>query len=209
MTGLRCVRRALAELALLVLGMGAAVALEVRAGPSFASAACLSLGLAGAAAGLAVRLRAGELQMAWRCPRLDRLGLRPGSADAPWAVLEAAELALDALGPAQQRFPAFFPGARQELMRAACRAVAAHRRVACARGEPGLEGRAADELARLAKLLKDIRGRLLDASSLVAVEDDPYPQLQALEERCGALAEAVVDEGISGARAPQRQGVSE
>ncbi|MHB8874408.1 MAG: hypothetical protein ACYC8T_12035, partial [Myxococcaceae bacterium] len=157
----RLSRHLLLEAALLGFGVGFAASLELHRGPSLASAACVVLALLGAGAGVLVRHRSGELLMAWRCPRLDGLGLRTGSSDAPWAVLEAAERALEALVPAQRRFPGFFPNARGELIQAACRAVTAHRRVACARGEPGLEGRAAAELCRLATLLRDIRRRLI------------------------------------------------
>ncbi|MHB8876425.1 MAG: hypothetical protein ACYC8T_22250, partial [Myxococcaceae bacterium] len=90
----------------------------------------------------------------------------------------------------------------------ACRAVTAHRRVACARGEPGLEGRAAAELCRLATLLRDIRRRLVEASEAQSASGGPVLALEALQERCGALAEAVAETGTPGAIAPTRLGVT-
>lgn len=205
---LRLARRTLIECTVLAFGLGSAVALELHRGPSLASAACVSLGLLGAAVGLFIRARLGELKMAWRCPHLDSLGLRVGSADAPWGVLESAEAALEALEPAQRRYPDFFPNARRELITAACRAVAAHRRVVCARNAPGLEGRAAEELAKLTQLLRDIRLRLLEATLTPQTDDSPLGALEALEERCGALATAVAETETQGVPAPARLGVT-
>lgn len=175
----RLVRRAFAEALLFGFGLGCACALELHRGPSVYSAACLALGLFGAGVGLAVRARAGELKLAWSCPRLDAMGLRPGSANAPWAVLAAAEGALEALGPAERRYRSFFPGARRDLLHAARRAVQAH------------GANAPDELARLTRLLCDIRRRLVEATFVTGPDESPVLALEALEERCGALAEAV------------------
>ena len=205
---IRVARCIVGECTLVGFGLGSAAALELDRGPSLASAACLCLGLLGAAVGLVARARGGELTMAWRCPNLDALGLRVGFGDAPWSVLESAEAALEALVPAQQRYPDFFPNARGELITAACRAVAAHRRLACAHHQPGLEGRAAEELAKLTRLLHQIRLRLLEATWTPLAEGDPLGALEALEERCGALATAVAEADSPGLPAPSRIGVA-
>ena len=128
--------------------------------------------------------RQGELQLAWRCPRLDRLGVRLGAMDAPWEALRAADGAMDALDEASTRFPDFFPEGRRDLLKAVYRTLETHRRHRRTMAEAlqlpdglprrGLERRAqqaGEELSSLTMSFGEIRSRLVETASTPRCEE--------------------------------------
>jgi len=165
----------------------------------------LAAGALTSVAAVAFLLRRGELQLAWRCPHLDQLGVAVGSADAPWSALLQADGAMAALEEAAVRFPAFFPDGRRDLLRGAHRAVDVHRARARALSEAcrlpeGLPRRslqvraekANEELKLLEYSLGEIRSRLVETASAPRCEEGEVA-LSTLAERTAALAEAVVE----------------
>lgn len=162
----------------------------------------LSLGLAGCGAGAFVALHSGDVRMAVRCPRLDALGLRPGSADAPWEALEAADGALAALESAGA-YREFFPEARRHLVQSAFRALAAYRFAERAldalREAPEGEARqrlaaqeaaARREAASLTAALMDLKARFVAATAPL-LEGAPGPALRELGIQTDLLATAI------------------
>jgi hypothetical protein len=154
-----------------------------------------------AAAGVVVLWRCGELQLAFCCPRLDRLGLRVAGRDAPWEALAAADAALQTLERDLGHFRDFFPDARRHLIGAAARALEAQR--VLLRAEAGLshaprgEGRmqleaqrarSMQEIAGLTRSLRELRARLIASTQPLGQGSDPALELRALEERTSALS---------------------
>jgi hypothetical protein len=203
----RLARRAGTEITVALFALAAAFQLVALREPILALGT-LATGALTSVAALSFLLRRGELQLAWRCPRLDRLGVSIASSDAPWSALLQAEGAVAALDEASARFPAFFPDGRRDLLRGAHRAVDVHRARSRALAEACRlpEGfprrslqlraeRAGDELRSLERSLGEIRSRLVEtASAPRCVEGEAA--LASLAERTAALAEAVTE--ISG-----------
>jgi hypothetical protein len=197
---LRVVRRLALELALVLAAVGCASMLSIRS-----ALGVLALGLTGAAAGALWHWSRGALALAWRCPRLDALGLTVGGRDLPWAALGAADAALRVLDEEGRAFRTFFPDARLQLIKTATRTLDAHRlgrraqraiaHTPMGEGRIRLERqqlRADDEVAALTGLLMELRGRFIAATRPVASVECPLPDLQALTERTQAL-EASLD----------------
>jgi hypothetical protein len=113
------------EVALSMLGAVVGVHLAMMRSPEFAVLAAVLAGLA-TGAGIAVLTRSDELTLAWNCPRLDALGLRSDSRDAPWAILRAAEATLAALEHEGGAYREFFPDARANLLKSAYRVLDAN-----------------------------------------------------------------------------------
>jgi hypothetical protein len=170
------------------------------AGAWAGSAAMILLWVA-AAAGAVVLWRCGELSLAIRCPRLDRLGLRVAARDAPWDALAAADAALRTLERDLGRFGEFFPGARRDLINAAARALEAHRillrtnaglvEAPAGEGRTLLEAqrvRSMQEIAGLTLSVRELRARLIASTQPLPAAIDPGPGLRALEERTSALS---------------------
>lgn len=200
----RLARRAGTEITVALFAAGAAFQLIWLKEPVLALAT-LAAGALTSVAAVAFLLRRGELQLAWRCPHLDRSGVSLASADAPWKALLEADGALAALEEASRRFPAFFPEGRRDLLRGAHRAVDVHRAraraVAEARRLPdGFSRRslqlratqAADELKSLERSLGEIRARLVETASAPQCPDGEVA-LSALADRTAALADAVIE----------------
>ncbi len=199
-------RRAWFEVVLFGLAVGWVVALPgaVERGTLLPLLGACAVALAGSAAGAGVLWRTGELQLAWHCPRLDRLQLRVESADLPWQALRSADAVLEALQGAGEGRAAFLTGARLELLKAASRVIAAHRLARRARaalkGAPEGQGRrrlllqaqrAEAELLGLTEVLKDLRARMLAAALPASQAEDSSSSLEALAGRVDALAQAV------------------
>jgi hypothetical protein len=154
-----------------------------------------------AGAGLVVLWRRGELRLAIRCPRLDRLGLRIAGRDAPWEALTAADAALRTLERDLGRFRDFFPDARRDLINAAARALEAQRvlrrtEAGLAAAPPG-EGRilleaqrtrSMQEIAGLTRSLRELRARLIASTQPLPGAIDPALGLRGLEDRTSALS---------------------
>ena len=168
---------------------------------AWAGGAALILLWAAAGAGAIVLWRCGELRLAIRCPRLDRLGLRVAARNAPWEALAAADAALRTLERDLGHFREFFPGARRELINAAARALEAQRILL--RTEAGLEEtppgegrilleaqrvRSMQEIAGLTLSLRELRARLIASTQPLPAAIDPAPGLRALEDRTSALS---------------------
>jgi hypothetical protein len=170
------------------------------------------LGVAAALAGLAFAWQRGELRLAWRCPRLDRLGVKPLTRAAPWSVLCAAEAALVSLGGDVRRFEDFFETARLDIAKAARRAVQLQslklRADRALLHAPEGEARqalvqqtrlASEEQRSLEALLAELRARFVASTAPLPTVADPLPALKALEQRSGALG-AALDELRGGHR---------
>jgi len=168
---------------------------------AWAGGAALVLLWAAAGAGAVVLWRCGELRLAFRCPRLDRLGLRVGGREAPWEALAAADAALRTLERDLGHFRDFFPDARRDLIGAAARALEAQRvlvrtEAGLAHAPPGdarmvLEAqrtRSMQEIAGLTRSLREMRARLIASTQPVPAATDPAGELRALEERTSALS---------------------
>jgi len=178
--------------------------LAVAAGLGWAWVLWRDDAMAAAAAGAALQIRSGALALAWRCPRLDRAGVRVLSRDAPWATLREAEATLTTLEGEAGSFAAFFDGAHRDIAQSARRAVDLHR--ALHRAERALTDvpqgpsrqlleeqrqHAAKELESLSSLLGQLRGRLLASMGPASGVADPMPLLRNLEQRTHALGEAL------------------
>jgi len=198
----RLARRAGTEITVALFALGAALQLVALHEPILALGT-LAVGALTSVAAISFLIRRGELQLAWRCPHLDRMGVALASADAPWGALLQADGALAALDEASHRFPAFFPDGGRDLLRGAHRAVDVHRARARALAEAirlpdGLPRRslqlratrAADELRKLEHSLGEIRSRLVETASAPRCPEGEVA-LTALAERTAALAEAV------------------
>ena len=154
-----------------------------------------------AGAGAIALFCSGEVRLAVRCPRLDRLGLRVATRDAPWEALAAADAALRTLDRDIGHFRDFFPSARRDLINAAARALEAQRVLlrtdaALAEAPPG-EGRILleaqrtkswHEIAGLTLSLRELRARLIASTQPLPAAIDPAPGLRALEDRTSALS---------------------
>jgi len=192
----------LPEALMLALGSAAAVRLATLGLPGSALLAA-GLGVAAAGLGLAVLGRAGDLAMAWRCPRLRALSLSPGRhRDAPWGALAAADAALEALSSCGT-YREFFPEARRHLVQAAFRALAAQALARRARealgdapeGEPrarleAQEALALREVAGLTASLKELKARFVAATAPAALADSTSA-LRELGASSDALAESI------------------
>jgi hypothetical protein len=200
----RLARRAGTEIMVALFALAAALQLVGLREPVLA-AGTLAAGALTSVAAIAFLLRRGELQLAWRCPHLDRMGVVIDSADAPWSALLQADGAMAALEEAAVRFPAFFPDGRRDLLRGAHRAVDVHRARARALSEAcrlpeGFPRRslqlraekAGEELKVLEHSLGEIRSRLVETASAPRCPEGEVA-LSALAERTAALAEAVVE----------------
>ncbi|MFL5458593.1 MAG: hypothetical protein ACJ78X_19520 [Myxococcales bacterium] len=168
---------------------------------AWAGGAALILLWVAAATGIVVLWCRGELRLATRCPRLDRLGLRVASHDAPWEALIAADAALRTLERDIGHFREFFPDARRNLINAAARALEAQRVLlrteAALEHAPAGEGRilleaqrttAMQEIAGLTRSLRELRARLIASTQPLSGTTDPAFELRALEERTFALS---------------------
>jgi hypothetical protein len=208
---LRVLFRVKAELFMATFGALAGMHLALARVPAYAALAALTAAVA-AAAGVAVLTRSGELALAWNCPRLDRLGLRTDSGHLPWSTLRAAEAALAALEQEGGAYREFFPQARADLLRSACRVVDAHRlsrraERALREAPPGVarqhlerqQLRADKELLELTRVLCELRARFVAFTAPMPSVEDPVPSLRALEQQTGALAQAI-DEVRTGGR---------
>lgn len=184
----RLLRRLSIELALLAAG-------------AWLGSVPLLLFWAAALSGAVALWRRGELHLALFCPRLDALGLRPGSRAAPWAALSAADQALRVLTSDIGHFREFFPEARRDLCNAATRAVEAHRSLlrseAALAVAPSGEARALLEAQRqralaeiegLTHALRELRARLVASTQPLPCTADPAPALRALDERSQVLS---------------------
>jgi hypothetical protein len=167
---------------------------------AWAGGVAMALLWVAATAGAIVLWHGGELRLAIRCPRLDRLGLRVASRKAPWEALAAADAALRTLEKDIGHFREFFPDARRDLISAAARALEAQRILL--RTEAGLEEappgegrilleaqrtRSMEEIAGLARSLRELRARLIASTQLLPAID-PALGLRALEDRTSALS---------------------
>jgi len=206
---LRALRRAATEVLLGLAGLFVYGSL-LDASERRLALVALGAGLGGAATGLLALHRSGALLFALRCPRLDRLGLRPGSRSAPWPALRAADEALSTLDQEGRGFRDFFPEARRDLVLAASRALELHRQFvraerallqigeAPAPEQPGSarkllrsqSERAFLELQALTRGMRDLRARLIASTAPQHAVPDALPSLRALEERSEALAQA-------------------
>ena len=169
---------------------------------AWAGGSALILLWVAAGAGVVVLCRSGELWLAIRCPRLDRLGLRVAARNgAPWEALAAADAALRTLDRDLGHFRDFFPGARRELINAAARALEAHRilqrtNAGLHEAPPGegkilLEAqraRSMQEIAGLTRSLRELRARLIASTQPLPAAIDPALGLRALEDRTSALS---------------------
>jgi len=187
----------------LLVGLGLAAAARLASMGSWGTALlALCLGGVAAGAGLLVQRRAGDLAMAWRCPRLDALAMRARSRHAPWDALEAADAALASLESCGS-YREFFPEARRHLAQAAFRALAAHALASRARealreapeGEARArleeqESMALREIASLAASMRELKARFV-AATAPAVSADPTAALRILGEQSGVLAESI------------------
>src|SRR4051812_40713707 len=168
---------------------------------AWAGGAALVLLWVAAGAGAIVLWRRGEVRLAIRCPRLDRLGLGIAALRAPWDALAAADAALRTLDRDIGHFREFFPDARRDLIEAAARALEAQR--VLLRTEAGLEGAppgqgrflleaqrttAMQEIAGLSRSLRELRARLIASTQPLSGTTDPASELRALEERTFALS---------------------
>ncbi|HZN91941.1 MAG TPA: hypothetical protein VFB81_04530 [Myxococcales bacterium] len=202
----RLARRAGTEIVVALFALAAAFQLVALREPVLALGT-LAAGALTSVAAITFLLRRGELQLAWRCPHLDRLGVSIESADAPWSALLQADGAVAALDEASSRFPAFFPDGRRDLLRGAHRAVDVHRARARALSEAcrlpdgfprrGLLLRAAkagEELQDLERSLGEIRSRLVESATAPRCLEGEAA-LTSLAERTAALAEAVTEIG--------------
>lgn len=200
----RLARRSGTEIAVALSSVAAAIQLFLFREPVLALGV-LATGALTCAVAVAMLLQRGELQLAWRCPRLDRLGVELPASDAPWPALLAADSALSALDEASRRYPAFFPDGRRDLLRGATRAIEIHRlrtrslaeasRLPDGLMRQGLElraGRAGDELRQLERSLREIRSRLVEASAAPRCPEGEVA-LATLAERTTALADAVTE----------------
>jgi hypothetical protein len=200
----RLTRRAGTEIAVALSSTAAAIQLFLLHEPVLALGV-LATGVLTCAAAVAVLVQRGELKLAWRCPRLDRLGVELPSADAPWPALLAADGALAALDEASRRYPMFFPEGRRDLLRGAHRAVDLHRALTRSTAESnrlpdGLPRRslqlratrAGDELRALERSLGEIRSRLVEATTAPRCAEGEVA-LSRLAERTTALADAVTE----------------
>jgi hypothetical protein len=216
---LRVVFRLKTELLLAAFGAAVGVHLVRIDAPGLSALGAMLAG-AGIAAGAAVLTRSGELALAWNCPRLDALGLRTDSRRLPWPILRAADAALGALDDGKA-YRSFFPEARADLLRSACRVIDAHRlrtraEKALREAPPGVArqhleqqvARADAELAELSRLLLEVRARFIASTNPMPSVEDPAPSLRALEERTGALGEAIDELQRGTARPPVRIGGS-
>jgi hypothetical protein len=156
------------------------------------------------ALGTLARWRRGEIELAWHCPRLDATEIRPGSRELPWEALRAADAVLGALESDAGELRSFFPGARAELIKSACRLIDAHRNLHRAQAALAFvpEGEARQQLnrqvasanaekLRLLAALRELRARLVAATRAVPSVDDPLPSIEALTARSSALSGAL------------------
>jgi hypothetical protein len=200
---LRLLRRTIWEWALFAFGLALGAYLLGRHVPAALAVVAICAGAAWV--GLRALRRSGELAMAWNCPRLDALGVRPAGLDAPWPALRAADATLAALDDAGN-FREFFPEARREIAGAAKRLLDAHallRRAERAletapkgEGRRRLEEQAARgglEVVELNALLQELRLRVI-ASTAPLGAASPVRSLRALEQRTSALASATTEE---------------
>jgi hypothetical protein len=200
----RLARRASTEIAVALSSVAAAIQLFILREPVLALGV-LATGALTCAIAIAVLVQRGELQLAWRCPRLDRLGVELPSPDAPWSALLAVDSALAALDEASRRYPAFFPDGRRDLLRGVGRALDLHRLQTRSLAEASRlpEGlprrslqlratRAGEELHQLERSLGEIRSRLVEASTAPHCEEGEMA-LSTLAERTTALADAVTE----------------
>lgn len=191
------------ELLILAAGLSFSTVAVARA-PLWATMVSGALCVSSIGLGLFTLLRTGELELAWWCPRLSALGLRPETSDLPWATLRAAELALTTFDREGRQFREFFPEARLELLRSACRVLDAHRlKVRAERAlvdapEGDARGRlqaqrqrADDELMRLTASLRSLRARLIASTAPVSSVEDPVPALERIDEQSRALEQAM------------------
>jgi hypothetical protein len=214
--GLRLLRRTFFEWGVIGLGAWAVTTLIRDDEPLWAAGVGAGFVLA---CGLGVLLqgRSGDWALAWRCPHLDRLGLKVSGRDAPWDVLRAAEGAIATLEQEAASFRAFFDGAHRDILESAHRAVALHhfrRRtehalmdapVGEARAKLEIQcANAGRELEQVHLLLRELKTRFIASSVSMPAGPDPAALLHALEERTGALGEAL-DE-LRRAPRPQRTG---
>jgi hypothetical protein len=212
---LRLLRCTVTEALALAGGAGLAFFLYSEDEPIWAGLAA-GLAVVAVVAGTLFLWRRGDLALAWRCPRLDGLGIAPRSRDLPWPVLRAAEDALSSLEGDVKRFESFFETARLDIARAARRALelqALHTRAdrALARAPEGEARKLLDEQARRAEgelsdlrgLLCELQARFIASTAPLHTVDDPTPALRALEQRSGALGEALNEVQR---KAPQRVG---
>ncbi len=161
--------------------------------------------------------RTGDLALAWRCPRLDRLGVRLKSRAAPWDVLGHAEAALQTLASEATPLDRFAPSARLDIARSARRAVEVH--VVKSRAEGALrhapEGAArqallgqsavaTQELSSLNRLLAELRARFVASTAPLSSEDDAAPALLALNDTSVALGDAREEEDRPAASRAER-----
>jgi hypothetical protein len=168
---------------------------------AWAGGAALILLWVAAGAGAVVFWRAGEVRLALRCPRLDRLGLRVAARNAPWETLAAADATLRTLERDLGHFRDFFPDARRELINAAARALEAHRTLV--RTEAGLkeappgEGRilleahrmrSMQDIAALTLSLRELRARFIASTQPLPAAIDPAFGLREIEDRTSALS---------------------
>jgi hypothetical protein len=166
--------------------------------------------------GLWLHARSGDLRLAWRFPRLDRLGLRAASQDAPWHVLHAAEAAIATLEQDAAAFGAFFHGAQRDILASTRRTLDLHRfrrktehaLVDAPAGEAKMQleaqcARATAELEQVHTLLRELKTRFIASTTALPVGEDPTQRLRALEERTGALGQALEELRPS---SPQRLG---
>jgi hypothetical protein len=208
----RVAYRLKAELALAALGALVGIHVALSPVPGLAALAALLAAL-GAAAGVSVLTRKGELALAWNCPRLDALGLRSDSRHLPWSTLRAAEAALGALEQEGGVYREFFPQARADLLRSACRVLDAHRlgrraERALREAPPGVARqhlerqrlRADQEVLELTRVLCELRARFVASTAPLPSVEDPTPSLRALEQRTGALAQAIDEVRVGGHR---------
>lgn len=164
---IRTVRCLWAEGALVAVGL-ACLATEDNVGAAVGGA------LAAAVGGWGL-WRSGALQLAWRTPRIEALGVRASGGRAlPWETLRLAEAVLARFEQDGVRaYRSFFPELRGQL-----RAVT----------------QAAVDAPESAAVLQERLGALLarlDSCAVRRERADPLSRLAELEQRAGALSEAV------------------
>ena len=199
----RVLRSVLLEAAWVAVGATLAAVLLKDLEDSWAAAVFLISVLA-AGAGMLRLWGAGDLALAWRCPRLDRGGLFLRGKDAPWELLRTAEATLAVFEREGTAFRPFFSGAERDLVASSERAVEAYRlarraQAALTDAPPGearirLEHQrdaAGAELEVLKTLLQEVRARFLAATAPSSRVEDALPALRALEQRSGALGDAL------------------